>query len=281
MRKLLAACLAWGFAIGTANGQQRPLTTEDPETLTTGLVLIEAGFDLQRSVFYPLSGLEGHLLRLPTVGVSIGIGPIAELQIDGGFYNRLKVTRRHDAPLAKMLDFTGDRTTDVEDLVIATKIKFLSETAGRPALGVRLATRLPNAGNESGLGLDTTDFSAQLLVGRTIRSVRFVGNVGVGILSDPTRGDRQNDVYTFGVSLARAIRQGVELVGEMDIRANFRDPDRTPVGTNSRGRMVFGGRLTRGTVRVDGGVIVGMTSRDPSFGVTAGLTWVFTAFRIP
>ena len=51
------------------------------------MVLIEGGFDYQRSVFYPLSGLEGNLLRLPTLGVSFGIGSIAELQIDGGLYN--------------------------------------------------------------------------------------------------------------------------------------------------------------------------------------------------
>ena len=40
----------------------------------------------------------------------------------------------------------------------------LSETTGRPAVGLRFATKLPNATNESGLGLDTTDFYASLLV---------------------------------------------------------------------------------------------------------------------
>jgi hypothetical protein len=31
---------------------------------------------------------------LPTIGISIGISSIAELQIDGGFYNRLAITDR-------------------------------------------------------------------------------------------------------------------------------------------------------------------------------------------
>jgi hypothetical protein len=32
---------------------------------------------------------------------------------------------------------------------------------------------------------------------------------------------------------------------------------------------------------VDTGLIFGMTSRDPSIGLTAGVTWVFKGFTIP
>jgi hypothetical protein len=266
---LLAVCTATA-----ALAQQRPLVTEDPETIGLGLVLIEGGFDVQRSVAYPASGLEGNLLRLPTVGVSFGISSIAELQIDGGLYNRLSVTKRESAPLSNLLDFTGDRTSDVEDITVATKIRVAAETAGRPAVGVRFATRLPNASNESGLGLDTTDFYASVLVGKTVQSVRVVGNAGLGILGEPTNGNSQNDVFTYGVSFARAVREGIEVVGEINGRLDTRKGD-PPVGTESRGAFRVGGRITRGTVRVDGGIILGLTSRDPSIGVTAGLTWVF------
>jgi hypothetical protein len=34
-------------------------------------------------------------------------------------------------------------------------------------------------------------------------------------------------------------------------------------------------------VRGDAGIVLGMTSRDPGFGVTAGITWVFRGFRVP
>ena len=264
----------------SAAAQQRPLVTEDPETIGSGLVLIEGGVDYQREIFYPVSGLQGNLVRLPTLGVSFGLSSIAELQIDGGLYNRLTVTERRDGPLAGMLDFTGDRTTDVEDITVATKIRLLSETAGRPAMAVRLATRLPNAGNESGLGLDTTDFFVTALFGKTVQSIRFVGNVGLGILADPTRGDRQNDVLMYGFSLARAVYEGVEVVGEINGRQDIRDGE-PPPGTESRGAMRLGGRFTRGTVRLDAGVIIGMTSRDPSIGFTGGFTWVFRGFTIP
>ena len=274
------AVLVLGLSTAAA-AQQRPLLTEDPETIGAGLILLEGGFDVQREIFYPVSGLQGDLLRVPTLGVSFGLSSIAELQFDGGLYNRLTVNRREPAPLSNRLTFTGNRTTDVEDLVVATKIRFLSESASRPAFGLRLATRLPNAGNESGLGLDTTDFFASILVGKTVESVRIVGNAGLGILGDPTRGDRQGDVLTYGLSVARAVRQGVEIVGEINGRYEPTDPEDTPPGSDSRAAMRLGGRFTRGPVRLDGGIIIGMTSRDPSFGFTAGLTWVFRAFNVP
>ena len=264
-----------------ASAQQRPLVTEDPETIGAGNILLEGGLDLQREVFFPASGLQGNLLRFPVLGVSIGLSSIAELQIDGGLYNRLAIDSRSPAPLAGMLDISGDRTSDVEDIVIGTKIRVLSETAGRPAVGIRLATKLPNAGNESGLGLDTTDFFVSGLLGKTVQSVRFVGNAGLGILGDPIRGDRQNDVITYGLSVARAVRQGLEVVGEVNGRWSTREEANTPIGTESRAAMRLGGRFTARTVRVDAGLIVGMTSRDPSIGVTAGFTWVFRGFTVP
>jgi hypothetical protein len=122
-------------------------------------VLLEGGVDAAHGVEYPVSGLKGNLWRIPSVGISVGISSIAELQIDGGLYDKLYITERRVAPLSNLLTIGTDTSThDVEDTVVATKIRFLSETEGRPALGVRFATKLPNASNESGLGLDTTDF---------------------------------------------------------------------------------------------------------------------------
>jgi hypothetical protein len=264
-----------------AAAQQRPLVTEDPETVGGGNILVEGGFDVQYDVFYPVSGLRGDLLRLPVLGVSFGLSSIAELQVDGGFYNRLNITAREPAALSHELNFTGDQTSDVEDLVVATKLRLLSETPQRPAFALRLATRLPNASNETGLGLDTMDFYVTGIVGKTVRSTRMVGNVGLGILGDPVLADRQGDALTYGFSLARAVAQGVEFVGEVNGRYAIESRFNRPHGTDSRAAMRFGGRITRGTVRGDAGVIIGLTSRDPTFGFTAGITWVFHAFTIP
>ncbi len=278
------ACVVVMMMLGaatSASAQQRPLVTEDPETIGAGLVLVEGGVDYGHDIFYPVSGLHGNLWKLPTLGVSFGISSIAELQLDGGLYNHLSVTSRDPgAPLASQLTFTGDSTHDVEDLVVATKIRVLAESPTHPAIGLRFATRLPNAGNESGLGLDTTDFHFQGLFGKTVQSVRIVGNLGLGILGDPTRGDNQNDVLDYGLSIARAVRTGIEVVGEVNGRWSTRGGT-PPPGTESRGTMRFGGRITRGTARIDAGLLLGMTSRDPGVGFTVGATWVFKGFTVP
>ena len=276
---LLAAVIACLPA--AARAQQRPLVTEDPETIGAGRVLLETGIDYGRGVEYPVSGLTGQLLRVPVIGVSVGISSIAELQFDGGFYNRLTITERNPAaPLANLVTATGDSTSSVEDLVVATKVRILGETPGRPAFGLRLATKLPNASNESGLGLDTTDFTAAILVGKIVRSVRTVVNGGFGILGDPVVGNRQADVITYGVSLARALTQAAEVVGEVNGRWDTREdaPNRP---NNTRGAVRLGARYTVGGWRGDVAAVVGLTSRDAGIGFAAGFTYVFTAFQIP
>jgi hypothetical protein len=276
----IVLCVVFSGAAATASAQQRPLVTEDPETIGTGNVLIEAGFDGQKSVTYPASGLEGNLLRIGTLGLSLGFSSILELQVDGGVYDRLNVTSRIPAPLSDKLDFTGEETHDVDDLYIATKIRVVSEGARRPSFGIRLATKLPTASNESGLGLDTMDFHATTLLAKTVNAVRVVGNLGIGILSDPIEGNRQNDVVLYGLSVARALQQGFEFVGEINGRLNTRD-DSIPTGTETRSVIRVGARFTRAAVRVDGGLIFGLTSNDPSFGFTAGVTYVFKGFTLP
>jgi len=280
VRTLILMALLAAWAPRPAAAQSRPLVTEDPETVPPGYILLEAGFDWTQDALFPASGLTGDLLRLGTFGLSFGVSSIAEIQIDGGLRNRLTVTALDpDAPLAAMLDFEGETTSDFEDFVIGTKVKVLSETVSRPALAIRFSTRLPNAGNESGLGLDTMDFNFGLALAKTVQSVRIAGNFGFGILADPVRGDRQNDVLNYGASVARAIAPGVELVGELNGRLNTREGE-PPVGTDSRAMMRLGSRLTRGPVRLDGALLIGVTDQDPSWGFTGGVTWVFRAFTV-
>lgn len=271
---LLILTPAWAAA------QQRPLLTEDPEPIGAGRVLLEGGIEAARKQKYPASGLEGQLWRVPTLGVSIGLSSIAELQIDGSVLETLRITKRTPAPLSGLLTARGTTTTDVGDVVVGTKIRLLAEGVGHPALAVRFATKLPNASNESGLGLDTIDFYGSVLIGKTVQSIRVVANAGFGILPDPVVGNRQNDVVTYGLSLARAVTGQAELVGEANGRVSTRRTAAFP-GTESRGQVALGGRYTRGPVRFDGKVFVGIRSLDPRIGVSGGFTYVFDAFRIP
>lgn len=276
LRHILPALLVLTLAPAVA-AQQRPLLTEDPETVGADRMLVEAGFDYVRDARFTVSGLEGHLLRVPTIGLSIGAGSAAEFQIDGALYQRLTITDRFAAPLAGVVTATGNSTYSIDDVVIGAKVRFVSEGASRPSFGMRFATKLPNASNESGLGLDTTDFVSAFIVGKTVRSVRVVGNVGLGIFPDPIRGDRQNDMVVYGLSFARAITNGAEVVGEVNGRLDTRSGDPFP-GTESRSTARFGARYTLGGWRGDVGLLVGLTSADPSFGMTAGFTYVFGSF---
>jgi len=270
----LTACAA------VASAQQRPLETQDPETIGAGRVLVEGGISGAHDITYPLSGFKGNLWQLPVLGLNVGLSSIADLQITGGPYNYFTITSRQPGPLADVVTATGDSTHSVEDINIGAKIRLLPETSNWPSVGFRFSTRLPNASRKSGIGQDTTDFGAALLLGKTIESIRVVGNLGWISMSQPLDGTRQNDVFVYGFSLARAITGGTEVVGEIFGRASTAIGP-APIGTESRGRLKFGGRYTYGPVRFDAAVFFGLNSVDPTVGFMTGATYIFNAFRLP
>jgi hypothetical protein len=278
--RTLVFILALVSAAAPVAAQQRPLDTQDPETIGAGRVLLEGGISAAHNVTYPLSGFKGDLWQIPVLGVDVGLSSIADLQITGGPYNSLSISSRQAAPLASVVEATGDSTHSVEDITIGAKIRLAPETGASPSLGFRFATRLPNASRKSGIGQDTTDFGASLLVAKTIQSVRFVGNIGWVIMSQPLDGTRQNDVLAYGLSFARAVTNRTEIVGEINGRASVSNSV-APVGTESRGRLKLGGRFTQGPVRFDAAIFFGLNAVDPTVGFTAGVTYVFNGFKLP
>ena len=95
-----------------------------------------------------------------------------------------------------------------------------------------------------------------------------------------TVANRQTDVVTYGVSLARALTQAAEVVGEINGYFDTRDHTPERPGT-THGTLRLGARYTVGGWRGDVATVVGLTSRDPGIGFAAGFTYVFTAFQIP
>jgi hypothetical protein len=260
-----------------ADAQQQPLLTQDPATIGTGNVLLRGEVSYSSDAFYPLSGLTGNLWQLPVFGIDVGIGPIADLQLSGGPYDRLSITRRAAAPFSGDLVVTGNSTYDVDDLSIGTKITLVPEGVERPALAFRFSVRLPNSKHTSGLGQDTTDFSASVLPGKTMGPLRAFGNIGFAILSEPANGPKQNDVVTYGVAASLKFAPHMELVSEVNGRWSVRNGV-APIGTESRSRAQVGGAYTRGHLRYDAAVFFGLTPIDPSIGVSAGLSVLFHAF---
>ena len=283
MKRLLCTVVMAGVCAGMAapaRAQSRPLVTEDPETVPAGYILLEAGVDFLNGASYPATGLTGNLTKIGTFGLSFGVSSIVELQVDGGLINRLAITSIDPtAPLHFRYTGGPDDTSSFEDLSIGAKVRFVSETESRPAIALRFVTRLPLVGTDTGLGTGTTDFNVGVAVAKTVRSTRVATNLGLGIMGDPVHGDLQNYLVTYGLSFARAIRTGAEFVAEFNGRVDL-GSDVPPVGTDTRSHVRVGGRFTHGPVRIDAGLLLGITDRDPNWGVTFGATWVFKAFTV-
>lgn len=259
---------------GAGYAQQRPLVTEDPETIGTHRVLLEGGIELDSDQSNAAYGVKGDITHIAIFGVSVGLSPNVEVQVDGGLIQRLTVTERTAlSPLNALV--VGNSTSGVEDFLVATKIRFSSETETRPALGMRFGTKLPTADNAKGIGLGTTDFFASFLLAKTVQSVRTVGNVGLVVLGNPHDGQESATALAFGASVARAVTNAFELVGEVNGRLTPFGTD-VPRGLESRGVLRIAGRYTYSMLRLDIGLVAGMTNRDPSFGISAGATYVIS-----
>ncbi len=256
-----------------AAAQQRPLVTEDPETVGVNRVLVEAGFELDKSQLYSAYGITGDTVHGPTFGVSAGVSPWAEVQVDGGLFQRLTITERKPALFTNVLDISGDHSSTLEDFTVATKLRVIAENETRPAFGVRFGTKLPTAKRESALGLGTTDFFITALGAKTVQSIRTVANLSFLVLGNPQGAQESVHALGFGVSIARALTNEFELVGEVNGRMNPLG-DAVPAGLESRAAVRLAGRYTYKLMRIDLGTIVGLTSRDPGFGITLGGTYV-------
>jgi hypothetical protein len=261
----------------TGYAQQRPLVTEDPETIGADRILFEGGIELDDDQSNDAYGVMGDISHLGTFGVSVGVGSNAEIQVDGGLIQRLDISERTlGAPLFATLPLApGEQSSGFADLVVGTKIRVASETEARPAFGVRFGAKLPIAEPEKGIGLGTTDFFVSALIAKTVQSVRTVGNVSLFVMSNPETAQETATALGFGVSIARAMTNAFEVVGEINGRLTTFE-DIVPAGLESRGVFRLAGRYTYSMLRLDVGFLAGVTSRDPSFGISAGATYVMT-----
>lgn len=274
----LCACVACGVAELRAQAQsraaQRPLGAIDPALAESGWAVIETGTSFFHDRDIPAVGLRGDVLRVPELTLRLSVGRRVELRVDTG-YEVLLVRERREGPLSAQLDYEGDSSSDISDPVVATLVRLRDETADGPALGLRIATRLPVASNQSGLGLDTTDFFVSVLGARSAGRYRWIANLGLGILGVPTAGTSQNDVITYGFSLSRTIGERVAVVAGLDGHV---DPSgQVHPGTEDTGVLRLGARVGRGASTFDAAVLLGLAEVDAPVAFTVGVT---RAFRV-
>ncbi len=149
------ALVSWIFC-ESLPAQQRSLKTEDTDLLELGRIRLEFGVEFLQGQRYSLSGLEGDLTRVGVASLRFGVGEYADFEVSGVVQDFLSVSRRYPPVIAP--DFAGNATSDVGDLILATRLRFAREGNRRPALGLKFAVQLPNASNEKRPGNGRNQF---------------------------------------------------------------------------------------------------------------------------
>ena len=259
-----------------ARAQQRPLLTEDVDIIPPGSIRVEAGIDFMQDAKFPASGLTGDLTRIGVIGINVGLSPNVEFQIEGVAQNFLSVNTAAPNPAVPPALAPGTNSAnDTGDFRLSTKIKIRNETRRSPSLGFQFGVELPNSNETRGIGLNQTNAFGQILLGKKFgRDGRLntFGNLGVGILTAPTRLFTQNDVLLYGVAGIFRVNDQVNIATEVNGRANTRSGS-APLGTESLSEFRLGVQVRAAGLRFDAAGIKGLTSFSPRSGVTFGVTY--------
>jgi hypothetical protein len=269
-----ALVLALGLSVA-ARAQQRPLITEDVDIIPPGSLRIEVGMDFLQNAKFPVSGLTGDLTRAGVIGISIGLAPNVEVQIEGVAQNFLSINSRGPSAVPLNLAAGANSTNDFGDFTLWTKIKLRNETAHLPSVGFRFGVELPNSSETRGIGLNQTNAYGQILFGKKFghnARVNTFGNLGIGILTAPTALYTQNDVLTYGFAGIVLLNKQFSIAGEVNGRANTRSGS-GPLGTESRGEARLGMQVRASGLRFDFAGIKGLTNLSPRSGITVGVTY--------
>src|SRR5918995_2331769 len=236
------ACIAVLFFSSVVHAQQRPLITEDVDIIPPGTIRIEAGIDFMQGAKYPVSGIRGDLTRVGVIGISFGMGPNVEFQIEGVAQNYVSINSRGVSAIPLELAPGVNSTNDTGDFTLAAKFKLRNETRRGPSLGFRFGVQLPNSSQGTGIGLNQTNAFGSILIGKKFgQDGRFntFGNLGLAILTAPTTLFSQNDVVTYGVAGIYRVNRQFSIAGEVNGRANTRPGD-GPLGTESQAEARLG-----------------------------------------
>ncbi|HZN07035.1 MAG TPA: hypothetical protein VFB65_09630 [Pyrinomonadaceae bacterium] len=281
--KRILSILVLMLCAAAAGAQQRPLLTEDVDIIPPGTMRIEAGIDFMQGATYPVSGIKGDLTRVGVIGISFGMGPNVEFQIEGVAQNYVSINSRGFSAIPLELLPGANSTNDTGDFTLAAKFKLRNETRRGPSLGFRFGVQLPNSNQATGIGLNQTNAFGSILVGKKFgQDGRFntFGNLGLAILTAPTELFSQNDVITYGLAGIFRINKQFSVAGEVNGRANTR-PGNGPLGTESMAEARLGMQIRASGLRFDFAGIKGLTSFSPNSGFTVGVTYDTPAVFAP
>lgn len=243
-------------ALGSPAAAQsdRPLTTEPATTLGWGELQVEIGAATFRT--RDLGGRRGRQWSFPTLAATAGIGPAADLRLEG-------------SALVRFDPESGRSVQEPGDFTFWTKVRFWRGTPFQPVVAGRIGVKIPSTSDESGLGTDETDFFAQLILTQSVSKARLNLNIGLAILGDPERNSDQNDAFSYGVSCVVPVSERLRIVGEV--------AGRQGTGTTfDQSYARAGARWMAAGVLWDAALTVGFIDQSEDWGAVAGVTLPFS-----
>ncbi|MBI1796243.1 MAG: hypothetical protein HY076_00900 [Candidatus Eisenbacteria bacterium] len=240
-----------------------------------GTLVLSLGAEYLPDVNNDLAGVRGELARFPTVGIGLGLSDNALFQITWPAFNRLRVHSQVQPPILG-LDL-GGVSTGWGDVTAATLIQIRPPDGASPGFGIKFAAELPNSNEKLGIGDNSTDvFASILLADRPVRRLALYGDVGLGILSDRKAVFTQNDVLTFGVLADWQVNDGLHAVGET---AGRWSTHRAGPETGSRAELRGGVEIGRGATRTSVLLVEGVDGWSSGLGVSVNVTTQIAALK--
>ncbi len=253
--------------------QQHPLAVESASLLESGHSQFEFGISHFRNQPFPLSGLSGNLSKFGSIRFCISLSEYVELQADGTLLDVLDITSRKPAFNSANV-ISSNPTADIGDFTVWTKFGIMNEYVSGFGLSVRFGIQLPNASNESGLGIDEMNFFSSILLQK-----HFIGkwtvNTGLGILGDPVNVGEQHDVFIYGIEYALPVGESTNLLLQTAGRKGHEG-----IAVYHLANTKIGLEQSYGDLTVKGFVITNYSSSDHAKGVELTASYAFQIIEI-
>ena len=163
MKRAALAILIGGILAAFSAAQQRPLLTDDIDITPPGSISLGAGVDFFQNAKFPLSGLTGDLTRVADIRLRQGFASNVEIQIEGSLQNYLAINSQ-TIPSPIPLNISGNSTHDFGDFTMSAKIKLLSETSSRPAIGLKFGYMMPTTDQAKGIGTNQINIYTKFII---------------------------------------------------------------------------------------------------------------------
>lgn len=240
-----------------------------PPDDSAGHLLAGVGAGLEGDAVFPLSGLDGDLVRLGSVTLAYVFAPGAVFEVTGDALRILQVEGRRRSAVPLDEEVSDGRTRDAGEIRVGTQFRLLGDPRGLSG-GLHLEVKLPTSDERRGIGLNTTDFFGNVYGGWGRGPWRVNAELGVGIMEAPLDRFVQDDVLSYGAEvLLRPRGSPLRLALSAEGWANTRRT--VPLGTEDRGVARARAELFAADWMLDAGLGLGYAGTSPAWSVELGV----------